>query len=156
MSLIAWMMRGSVAAAGKDVTPVLGSHLKKLAMILGLGLLAGAAQAGMTISITNVPCNNYLCFNVPNDAGVTLNYVDDAQAYGRVLVNLNGDVYDSGIYAIARYAPVNDLPLYDAAGKVMYATLNFVKVSTGPCTRQGRVTVCPYAVTLTKGTLVLP
>jgi hypothetical protein len=38
----------------------------------------------------------------------------------------------------------------------MYATLNFVKVSTGPCERQGKVTVCPYAVTLTTGTLVLP
>ena len=154
MSLIAWMMRGSVAGAGKDV---LGGRLKKLGAILGLGLLAAASQAGTTITMTNVPCTqSYICSNVPNDAGVTLNYVDDVQAYGRVLVNMNGDVYDSGIYAIARYAPVNDLALYDAAGKVMYATLNFVKVSTGPCARQGRVTVCPYAVTLTKGTLVLP
>jgi hypothetical protein len=137
MSFIAWIVRGSFAG------------------ILGLGLLAGASQASTTITMTNVPCN-YLCFNVPNDAGVTLNYVDDAQAYGRVLVNLNGDVYDSGIYAIARYAAVNDLALYNAAGKVMYATLNFVKVSTGPCHQQGRVSVCPYTVTLTKGTLLLP
>jgi hypothetical protein len=134
---------------------MLGNHFRRLMLLMGLGLLAGASQAGMTITMTNVPCN-YLCFSVPNNAGVTLNYVDDAQAYGRVLVNMNGDVYDSGIYAIARYAPVRDLALYDASGKVMYATLNFVKVSTGPCERQGKVTVCPYAVTLTTGTLVLP
>jgi hypothetical protein len=134
---------------------MLGNHFRRLMLLMGLGLLAGASQAGMTITMTNVPCN-YLCFSVPNNAGVTLNYVDDAQAYGRVLVNMNGDVYDSGIYAIARYAPVSDLALYDASGKVMYATLNFVKVSTGPCERQGKVTVCPYAVTLTTGTLVLP
>ena len=138
-----------------SIPPRLESHLKRLVLLLGLGLLAGVSQAGMTITMTNVPCN-YLCFNVPNDAGVTLNYVDDAQQYGRVLVNMNLDVYDSGIYAIARYAPVHDLALYDASGKVMYATLNFVKVSTGPCQRQGKVTVCPYTVTLTTGTLVLP
>jgi hypothetical protein len=138
-----------------SIPPMLGNHFRRLMLLMGLGLLAGASQAGMTITMTNVPCN-YLCFSVPNNAGVTLNYVDDAQAYGRVLVNMNGDVYDSGIYAIARYAPVSDLALYDASGKVMYATLNFVKVSTGPCERQGKVTVCPYAVTLTTGTLVLP
>jgi hypothetical protein len=146
MSFKAWI---------EDVTPALGGCLKKLGMILGLGLLAGASQAATTITMTNVPCN-YLCFNVPNDAGVTLNYVDDAQAYGRVLVNLNGEIYDSGIYAIARYAAVKDLALYDAAGKVMYATLNFVKVITGPCHQQGRVSICPYKVTLTTGTLLLP
>lgn len=128
---------------------------RMLMMTLGLGLLASASQAATTITITNVPCN-YLCFNVPNDAGVTLNYVDDAQQYGRVLVNMNGDIYDSGIYAIPRYAPVNDLALFDANGKIMYATLNFTKVSTGPCHQQGRTTVCPYKVTLTTGTLVLP
>jgi hypothetical protein len=128
---------------------------KKLTMILALGLLAGASQAAMTIHMTNVLCN-YLCFNVPNDAGMTINYVDDAQQYGRVLVNMNGDVYDSGLYAIPRYAPVNDLALYDATGKVMYATLKFLKVSTGPCQQQGKVSVCPYTVTLTTGTLVLP
>lgn len=140
MPNLPWMVRG------------LG---RRLMMVLALVGLAGAAQAGMTITMTNVPCN-YLCVNVPNSAGVTLNYVDDAQQYGRVLVNMNGNVYDSGIYAIARYAPVNNLALYDAAGQVMYATLKFVKVSTGPCHQQGRVSVCPYTVTLTSGTLILP
>jgi hypothetical protein len=148
MSYTSWIMgpRGSILRR---------NFQKILIAASGLGLLVGISQASTTITITNVPCN-YLCFNVPNDAGVTLNYVDDAQQYGRVLVEMNGDIYDSGIWAIPRYAPVNDLALFEANGKVMYATLNFLKVSTGPCQRQGKVTVCPYKVTLQTGTLFLP
>ena len=90
-----------------------------------------------------------ICFNVPNDAGVSVDYISNATQYGRLVLSLNGDIYDSGLWA---YPTLTDSPLYDANGAVIYVTLVFSEVRK-PCVRSGRVTVCPVVITLTSGSV---
>lgn len=109
------------------------------------------AQAkAATISLGSETCTaTKICFNVPNDAGVSVDYISNATQYGRLLVSLNGDIYDSGLWA---YPTLNNSPLYDAKGAVIFVTLAFSEVHK-PCVRSGRVTVCPVIITLTSGSI---
>src|ERR1700722_1675265 len=101
--------------------------MKKPIAALAL-MAAGAANAG-TINLGEEACTSTnICFNVPNDAGLTINYIDDATRYGRLLISINGEIY---------------------------ATVN-IQVRYGTCIREGRVTECPKYVTLLGGTLVTP
>lgn len=103
-----------------------------------------------TISLGSEACTaTKICFNVPNDAGVSVDYISNATQYGRLLVSLNGDLYDSGLWA---YPTLNGSPLYGANGAVIYVTLAFSEVRK-PCVRSGRVTVCPVVITLMSGSI---
>jgi len=124
--------------------------MKKPIAALAL-MAAGAANAG-TINLGEEACTSTnICFNVPNDAGLTINYIDDATRYGRLLISINGEIYDSGLYL----AYGTNIPLYAVDGTVIYATVN-IQVRYGTCIREGRVTECPKYVTLLGGTLVTP
>jgi hypothetical protein len=110
--------------------------------------LANAHAEAITLSPE--PCTaTRICFNVPNDAGVSVDYISDATQYGRLVVSLNGDIYDSGLWT---YPSLNNSPLYDAKGAVIYVTLAISEVHK-PCVRSGRATVCPVVITLTSGSI---
>jgi hypothetical protein len=102
-----------------------------------------------TVILAKTPCtSSYVCSNVKNTGGLNIEYLDDNPNYQRLVVNINGVVYDSGLY-LAK-VPVN-VPLY-GPNDVVYATVN-ISVTIGPCVRSGRVTVCPKTVVLESGSL---
>lgn len=122
-----------------------------IAFLCSFVFLASAHAA--TVALGSEGCAaTKICFNVPNDSGVSIDYISDATQYGRLVLSLDGDLYDSGLYANPTL--VNS-PLYDAAGNVIYVTLD-ISVVHKPCVREGRVTVCPVVVTLLGGTIVTP
>lgn len=123
--------------------------MKTILASLALLLVSVAAHAE-TITLSSEPCTaTKICFNVPNDAGLTIDYISDATQYERLVVSIDGDIYDSGLWAVQSLA---DVPLYDGEGNVIYATLD-ISVVQKPCVRSGRVTVCPKVVTLFSGTI---
>ena len=126
--------------------------MKSLALV-GL-LIAGAAQAE-TVNLVPQACTaTNICFQVQNDAGLAIDYISDAIQYRRLIVSINGDQYDSGLYALNGSMDQTNVPLYDPDGKVLYATLAFT-VTIGTCVRSGRATVCPRHVHLDGGALVI-
>ncbi len=125
-----------------------------IALLTGalLTLVAGAASAQTTTSLNKMSCTaTNICFNVPNSGGLTIDYISNATQYKRLVVSINGDIYDSGLWAV--HGGLTNVPLYDGGGAVIYVTLDF-NVTVGTCVRQGRVTVCPRYVTLLDGTIV--
>lgn len=80
---------------------------------------------------------------------MSVDYISNAIQYGRLVVSLNGDIYDSGLWA---FPTLNNSPLYDANGAVIFVTLAFSEVRK-PCVRSGRATVCPVVITLTSGSI---
>jgi hypothetical protein len=126
---------------------------KPIALLTGaLLMLAAAAAQAQTITLNSSGCTStYICFNVPNNAGLTIDYVDWAQQYKRLLVSIGGEIYDSGLWSVQ--GALQNVPLYAGNGAVISVTVNF-NVVTGTCVRQGRVTVCPKTVTLTDGKIV--
>jgi hypothetical protein len=125
-----------------------------LPWIVALLFTAGAAHAQsqtVTLEQTNCTATN-ICYNVPNSASLTIDYVDWAAQYKRLLVSVNGEIYDSGLWAVS--GALSNVPLYSGSGAVIYATLEFNTV-IGPCVRQGRVTNCKHTVTLVSGSLLM-
>ena len=126
--------------------------MKTLALV-GM-VIVGTAQAE-TVNLEPQACSaTNICYQVQNDAGLTIDYISDAVQYRRLIVSINGDQYDSGPYTLNGSMDQTSVPLYDPEGKVLYATLAFT-VTTGPCVRSGRTTVCPRHVHLDSGSLVL-
>jgi hypothetical protein len=87
---------------------------------------------------------------VPNDAGVSVDYISDATQYGRLLISINGDIYDSGIYA---YPNLSALTIYNAVGRPLSGSLSISIVTGTKCVQSGRTCVFPKTVTLNGGRL---
>lgn len=123
----------------------------KMLIAFACSFLFLATAHAETITLSSEPCTaTKICFNVPNDTGVSVDYISNATQYGRLVVSLNGDIYDSGLWV---FPTLNDSPLYNADGsKVIFVTLVFSEVRK-PCVRSGRVTVCPVVITLTSGSI---
>lgn len=103
-----------------------------------------------TITLSAEPCTaTKICFNVGNDAGVSVDYISNGTQYGRLVISIDGDIYDSGLGA---YPNLANTTLYDGSGNALYISIDITVVQK-PCVRSGRVTVCPKVVTLTGGTL---
>ena len=88
---------------------------------------------------------SYFFVNVPNAGGLEIEYLTYSNTFKRMLVQIAGVVYDSGIGAAQTMANV---PMYAPDGSVVYGTLVITIKSTNPCVRIGRVTVCPHSETL--------
>lgn len=117
-------------------------------------LLTGGMASAETINLQGVACTRTnICEEVPNDAGAAVDFISDATQYKRLLVSLNGMVYDSGIWKVT--GPLTNVPLYAADGSEMLATLDIQVVQGTKCVQEGRVCVFPRTVTLISGTLVL-
>jgi len=115
--------------------------------------LSAATAHAETITLSSESCTQTkLCYNVPNTAGVTVDYISDATQYGRLLISIDGDLYDSGLWA---YPNLADTTLYDPNGNPLQVSIGITVVQK-PCVRSGRVTSCPKVVTLTGGTLTRP
>lgn len=117
-------------------------------------LLFCAAAHAETVTLGTEPCapTNF-CSNVPNDKGIPIDYIS-VSTHGRLTLQADGVMYDSGLYAVAGLNQTNAV-VYAPDGSSALVTLVFT-VTTKPCFRSGRVTVCPRFVTLDRGTLVLP
>jgi hypothetical protein len=124
---------------------------KTMKILFALAFLLAFLRAhAETITLASEPCTaTRICFNVGNDSGVSVDYISNATQYGRLVLSLNGDIYDSGLWA---YPTLNASPLYDANGNVIFVTLAFSDVRK-PCVRSGRVTVCPVIITLMSGSI---
>ena len=126
--------------------------MKALALF---GLLIAGTALAETVNLVPQACTaTNICMQVQNDAGLAIDYISDAIQYRRLIVSVNGDQYDSGLYALNGSLNQTNVPLYDPDGKVLYATLAFT-VTTGTCVRSGKATACPRHVHLDSGTLVI-
>jgi hypothetical protein len=131
-------------------------------MLLTSIFFAGAASAETITRATESCTGTNICFQVPNDAGVAVDFISNAVQYRRLVISIDGDIFDSGLGALA---PAPNTPpnttttyletatIYDPNGNSLTVSLNWT-IQTTACSRSGRVTVCPRYVTLTRGTLV--
>jgi hypothetical protein len=119
---------------------------------LGFFALLGAGQAyAGTIHLGSESCTRtQICFNVPNDAGVSVDYISDATQYGRLVISVDGDIYDSGLYA---YPNLATFTIYDAVGNPLSGSLSITITTGTKCVQSGRVCVFPKTVVLNGGTL---
>lgn len=123
--------------------------MKALACVFAL-LVSSAASAG-TINLGAEACTRtQICFDVPNDAGVSVDYISDATQYGRLLISIDGDIYDSGIYA---YPNLSAFTIYNAVGNPLAGSLSISIVTGTKCVQSGRTCVFPKTVTLNGGRL---
>lgn len=115
-------------------------------LILAL-LMIGTAHAG-TVTLDPSPCDQAsYCTDVGNDASESILIVYSKQ-YGRLVILVDGAMWDSGIYALPRYGSdvLVSVPLYDGLGNIMYASITFAGGEvTGKCRQSGRVCVFPHA-----------
>lgn len=125
--------------------------MKSLFLIFALVLGCSLAKAG-TITLSSTACTaTNICYDVQNDAGKTIDYLNYSAHYGRLLVSMDGVIYDSGLGSAS--SSLQNVPLYSPYGEsVIYVTVDFSQVHK-PCVRSGRVTVCPVVITLTSGTI---
>jgi hypothetical protein len=122
----------------------------KSIFILSLSLLASTAYAE-TVTLGSETCTaTRICYNVPNNASLTIDYISSATQYGRLVISIDGDIYDSGVWA---YPNLAAFTIYDALGHPLSGSISISEV-TGTCHRSGRVTVCPKTVTLKGATLM--
>ncbi len=142
-----------------------------VAGLLSLLALSSLSQAETITLERTGPClSAFYCSNVANDAGDTIPAVIYSANYRRVIVDLGGSAdggfttWDSGLYAVKSAVSsgppgytttLTNVPLYDGAGNVLIATLQFQGGQvTGPCHQNGRVCIFPHApVYLVSGTL---
>lgn len=125
----------------------------KFLLALVLSIAATVAVAG-TVNLGSETCsNNQVCLNVPNDSGLTIDWISDANQYQRLLVSINGDVYDSGLWGAPN---LSAFTLYDGAGHVLTGSLSITITHAAKCVQEGRVCVFPKTVTLNGGSLYLP
>jgi hypothetical protein len=125
----------------------------KSVLLLVAMLLACATARAETITLGSEPCTaTKICYSVPNNAGVSVEYISDATQYGRLLISIDGDLYDSGLWT---YPNLANTTLYDPLGSPLQVSIDITVVQK-PCVRSGRGTSCPKVVTLNGGTLTRP
>lgn len=128
--------------------------MKTLIASLALLFCVAAAQAE-TVTLGSEACSpTNFCSAVPNNKGRTIDYINISTAQGRLTLQVDGVIYDSGPYAVAGLSQT-DVVVHDANGVAATVTVLF-SVTTKPCYQSGRVRVCPRFVTLDGGALVLP
>jgi hypothetical protein len=123
--------------------------MKTLAGVFAL-LVSSVACAG-TITLGAEACTRtQICFNVPNNARVDVDYISDATQYGRLLISINGDIYDSGIYA---HPHLSAFTIYNAVGRPLSGSLSITIWKGTKCVQSGRTCVFPKVVRLNGGKL---
>lgn len=120
------------------------------ALLLLIAFVAGPAVAANLVPQSCTATN--ICSNVGNDGGLIIDYISDAIQYRRLVVSVNGEIYDSGAYALNGQMNQTGVVLYATDGSYITVTLAFT-VTTGACVRQGRATVCPRSVHLDSGSI---
>ena len=125
----------------------------KTAIAVALVLGSPAALADTTTQAKTTCTRTQICFDVVNSAGWEIDYISDATQYGRLVISLAGDIYDSGIYA---HPDLSAFTIYDAAGNPLSGSLSISIVTGSKCVQSGRVCVFPKTVTLNGGTLTRP
>jgi hypothetical protein len=133
-----------------------------LKLLLPLLLIAGAAAAE-TITLDTETCTaTNICFQVPNDQSESVEFISNAVQYRRLVISINGDIFDTGLWALASppATPVGSTTtytqsatLYDPNGNAVAGSLNWRIVVGAKCLQSGRVCVFPRTVTLLGGTL---
>ena len=110
-------------------------------------LLISAPALAATTKLESTPCAPaQYCANVANSAAWDINNITWAPQYKRLTVSVDGDLYDSGLYAVTESA-LTSIPIYDAEGKQLLVTLTFTSYQT--CGRY-----CSTHYTLSGGKIV--
>src|SRR6266404_3952307 len=127
--------------------------MRKLTLALAItAALVSSAHAETVVTLEPSSCTQtFICPNVPNDSGQSIDYIAYSSRYGRLSASINGVLWDSGLWAVLGQGPAfTSVPLYDGTG-VIYLTITFAGGQvTGPCVQSGRVCVFPRApVTIT-------
>ena len=125
--------------------------MKTLACVFPL-LVSSVAGAETVILGAEACTRTQICFDVPNNAGIPVDYISDATQYGRLLISINGDIYDSGIYA---HPNLSAFTIYNAVGKPLSGSLSISIVTGTKCVQSGRTCVFPKTVTLKGGRLII-
>jgi hypothetical protein len=136
----------------KHLTCSIGAHRRTLACVLAL-LVSSAVAAG-TINLGAETCTaTQVCYNVPNNGGVTIDYISDATNYARLVISIDGDIYDSGLWA---HPNLSSFTIYDGSGRPLSGSLSITITVGTTCHQSGRVCVYPKSVKLNGGHLVMP
>ena len=127
--------------------------MKTLLLCLPLAIAVCRAE---TITLLPESCGNgnpassVECLNVPNNASASIPYINWSGHYRRLLVSLNGQLYDSGLWALPAGSPTS-VTIYDASGAPLTVTLSFTFTYLKCSNRY-----CPSLARLDSGTLVTP
>ena len=122
------------------------------------GLMAGSACNAQTapasvITLGSVACNPGNCANVPNDGGVTVDYMT-LPIYASYKISINGDLYMSAYGAYTENQPaIANVPVYDAAGNTLFVSA--IWTTKRVCNGSGHP-VCRTNWTLVGGTITKP
>lgn len=126
--------------------------MKSLACVFAL-FVVGIAHAG-AVTLGSERCTStQICFNVPNNAGLTIDYISDASQYGRLVISIGGDIYDSGLFA---YPDLSNFTIYDGSGQPLSGSISVTIIRASKCVQSGRVCVFPKTVTLNGGSVTAP
>lgn len=126
--------------------------MKYLACVCAL-FTSGVASAG-TVTLGSETCTaTQICFNVPDNGGVSIDYISDASQYGRLVISIDGDIYDSGLWA---YPNLSNFTIYNGLGRPLSGSISLAITRGAKCVQSGRVCVYPKSVELLGGSLVMP
>lgn len=124
------------------------------ATLASLGLMSTAGAATTSI-LSSMSCGTtQTCQNIPNSTGLNIVYLSFSNTYKRVNLNIDGNLYDSGLYAVPSLATglsFTDVPVYDGSGHVVYVTAKFTVTYTKTVSGRGQTSVPHY--TLASGSI---
>jgi hypothetical protein len=126
-------------------------------IILAALLAATTAHAG-TITLPAQTCSGTSTAQTCSNPAPGIEYLSQSEHYGRLLVTMNGEMYDSGLWAVYP-ASVNgemvtsSAVLTAADGTTLTASITWKVVTASKCIQEGRTCIFPTTVTLIGGTI---
>ena len=105
-------------------------HKSLAILVLSMASLTANAE---DITLSAEPCTaTRICYNVPNDGGLTIDYLTASAQYGRVIISIDGVTYDSGLYAVYPMPELtlSNVRLYAGDGSMMTLNATYTHYST--------------------------
>ncbi|MEP6885354.1 MAG: hypothetical protein ABJC66_11445 [Gammaproteobacteria bacterium] len=131
-------------------------HMKMVIAALCL-MAAGVVQAQTVVNLGTLPCTaTHICFNVPNDGAIAVDYISDAIQYKRLVISVGGDIYDSGVWTLDGALNQTGVSLYDPLGNSILVTIVLTDYVSRTCRQNGKTCTFTHSVTLVSGNITLP
>jgi hypothetical protein len=95
-----------------------------------LSFVASTALASTTATLVGQSCtNNGICFEIANDAGLDISYINIAPKYGSMSASINGVVYSTPLHSVNLTAvngviSVKSVPLFASDGTQISVSLD--------------------------------
>jgi hypothetical protein len=132
--------------------------MKAWSLVL-LSFVASTALAGTATLVGQSCTNNGICFEIANDAGLDISYINIAPKYGSMNASINGVVYSTPLHSVNLTAvngviSVKGVPLFASDGTQITVSLDMgVQVKY---VSSGRFHGWMTYYTLLDGTVVTP